>query len=156
MFNLFKKKENETQIISKYTLKNVGDVQYFKRENRKAQQKTISAWATYQGLKVSFRSGTFVCTYGDETFAEPVLRVEVVGKVQPRKEYKYKPTGKPVGRPRKDAKNVERKTGTKREYAYGSKKPEILKLLKKNVKMSDICRQLKTNPSYVWRLKNAK
>lgn len=85
MFNLFKKKENEIENSSKYTLKNVGDVQYFKKENRKAQQKSISAWATYQGLKVSFRSGSFVCAYGDETFVEAVLRVEVVGKVQPRR-----------------------------------------------------------------------
>lgn len=134
-------------------MKNVGDVQYFKRENRKVQEKNIFAWAAYQGLKVSFRSGSFVCTYADETFVEPVLRVEVVGKVQPRKEYKYKPTGRPVGRPRKDGKNVERKTETKSEYPYGSKKPEILKLLKKKVSIADICRQLKTNPSYVWRLR---
>ena len=130
-------------------MKNVGDVQYFRKENRKAQQKSIFAWAIYQGLKVSFRSGSFVCTYGDETFVEPVLRVEVVDKVQPRKEYKYKPTG----RPRKDGKNVELKTETKREYPYGSKKPEILKLLKNKVSIADICRQIKTNPSYVWRLR---
>lgn len=43
MFNLFKKKqENETQIISKYALKNIGDVQYFKRENRKLNRKVYS------------------------------------------------------------------------------------------------------------------
>lgn len=143
MFNLFKKKqENEAQIISKYALKNVGDVQYFKRKNRKVQQKNIFAWATYQGLKVNFRSGTFVCTYGDETFAEPVLRVEVVGKVQPRKEYKYKPTGRPVGRPRKDGRNVERKIGTKRE--------KILEMLKKGVKVKDIAEKLNCSRWYVY------
>lgn len=143
MFNLFKKKqENETKNSSKYTLKNVGDVQYFKRENRKAQQKSISAWVTYHGLKVSFRSGSFVCTYGDETFAEPILRVEVVGKVQPRKEYKYKPTGRPVGRPRKDGKNVERKTETKRE--------KICEMLKKGVKVNDIAEKLNCSRWYVY------
>lgn len=142
MFNLFKKKENETQIISKYALKNVGDVQYFRKENRKAQQKSIFAWAIYQGLKVSFRSGSFVCTYGDETFVEPVLRVEVVGKVQPRKEYKYKPTGRPVGRPRKDGKNVERKTGTKRE--------KICEMLKNGVEVKDIAEKLNCSSWYVY------
>lgn len=148
MFNLFKKKENETEIISKYALKNVGDVQYFKRENRKAQQKSIFAWATYQGLIVSFRSGSFVCTYSDETFVEPVLRVEVVGKVQPRKEYKYKPTGRPVGRPRKDGKNVERKTGTKRE--------KILEMLKKGVKVKDIAEKLNCSRWYVYNVRKEK
>lgn len=142
MFNLFKKKDNEIEIISKYALKNVGDVQYFRKENRKAQQKSIFAWATYQGLKVSFRSGSFVCTYNDEIFVEPVLRVEVVGKVQPRREYKYKPTGKPVGRPRKDGKNVERKTGTKRE--------KILEMLKNGVKVKDIAEKLNCSRWYVY------
>lgn len=148
MFNLFKKKENETQIISKYTLKNIGDVQYFRKENRKAQQKSISAWATYQGLKVSFRSGSFVCTYGDEIFVEPVLRVEVVGKVQPRKEYKYKPTGRSVGRPRKDGKNVERKTETKRE--------KILEMLKNGVKVKDIAEKLNCSRWYVYSVSREK
>ena len=148
MFNLFKKKENEIENSSKYTLKNVGDVQYFKRENRKAQQKSISAWATYQGLKVSFRSGSFVCTYGDEIFVDPVLRVEVVSKVQPRKEYKYKPTGRSVGRPRKDGKNVERKTGTKRE--------KILKMLKKGVKVKDVAEKLNCSRWYVYNVRKEK
>lgn len=142
MFDLFKKKENEAENSGKYTLKNVGDVQYFKRENRKTQQKIIFAWAAYQGLKVSFRSGSFVCTYVDETFVEPVLRVEVIGKVQPRKEYKYKPTGKPVGRPRKDGENVERKTGTKRE--------KILEMLKNSVKVKDIAEKLNCSRWYVY------
>lgn len=145
MFNLFKKSKNEEEKQTQYTLKEVGDVQYFTITDRKIQTKTITTWATYHGLKITFRSGIFVDKYSDELIVEPVLRVQVVDKFKPRKECKYKPTGRPVGRPRKD--------GKERNYNGKSKYNDICKLLKEGVRIKDIAEELCVSRSYIHAIK---
>ena len=44
MFNLFNKIENTEKTVVKYTLSEIGDVQYFSRLDRQTQQKSISSW----------------------------------------------------------------------------------------------------------------
>lgn len=145
MFNLFKKNKNEEEKQIQYTLKEIGDVQYFTITDRKIQTKTITAWATYHGLKIMFRSGIFVDKYSDELIVEPVIRVQVVDKFKPNRKYKYKPTGRPVGRPRKDGKET--------KYNGKTKYNDICKLLNDGARIKDIAEKLNVSRSYIHAIK---
>lgn len=146
MFNLFKKKnKNEEEKQIQYTLNDIGDVQYFTITDRKIQTKTITAWATYHGLRITFRSGIFVDKYSDELIVEPVIRVQVVDKFESKRDYKYKPTGRPVGRPRKDGKET--------KYNGKTKYTDICKLLNDGVRIKDIAEKLNVSRSYIHAIK---
>lgn len=128
---------------------NKGNVAYFLAEQGEvsALEKSLSAWAKYNNINVTFQSGYFVAKRGEETITELVVRME-------RIEEGSVPEKRPVGRPRvvKEPKKLKRR-GRRKGEGYSETHKKIINLLKGGISPREIVKRLGVTRQYVYSLK---